>query len=76
MWSTTSDGPGPRRRAPRIAPPPARDLIIEHLEACHGIAVAGLAPLDLGVYRVDRRDGPAWVARVFPAARPPDGRRG
>jgi Ser/Thr protein kinase RdoA (MazF antagonist) len=54
----------------RIAPPPARDLIIEHLEACHGIAVAGLTPLDLGVYRVDRRDGPAWVARVFPVTRP------
>ena len=54
----------------RIAPPPARDLIIEHLEACHGIAVTGLTPLDLGVYRVDRRDGPAWVVRVFPAARP------
>ena len=54
----------------RIAPPPARDLIIEHLEACHRIAVAGLTQLDLGVYRVDRRDGPAWVARVFPVTRP------
>jgi Ser/Thr protein kinase RdoA (MazF antagonist) len=54
----------------RIAPPPSRDLIIEHLEACHGIAVAGLTPLDLGVYRVDRQDGPAWVARVFPVTRP------
>ena len=25
--------------------------------------------MDLGVYRVDRADGPAWVARVFPAER-------
>lgn len=59
---------GARRR---IAPPPGRDLITEHLEACHGITVAGLSQLDLGVYRVDRHDGPAWVARVFPAVRPP-----
>jgi hypothetical protein len=54
----------------RIAPRPAKDLIAEHLEACHGIRVRGLTYLDLGVYRVDRRDGPAWVARVFPASRP------
>ena len=54
----------------RIAPAPARDLIAEHLEACHPIAVAGLTQLDLGVYRVDRHDGPAWVARVFPVVRP------
>jgi Ser/Thr protein kinase RdoA (MazF antagonist) len=26
--------------------------------------------LDVGVYRVARADGPDWVARVFPAARP------
>jgi hypothetical protein len=32
--------------------------------------VAGLTELDLGVYRVDRREGPAWAARLFPAARP------
>jgi Ser/Thr protein kinase RdoA (MazF antagonist) len=54
----------------RIAPRPGRDLVIEHLEAAHGIAVADLTQLDLGVYRVGRRDGPAWVARVFPANRP------
>jgi Ser/Thr protein kinase RdoA (MazF antagonist) len=41
-----------------------------HLEATYGIAVAGLIELDLGVYRVDRDDGPAWVARHFPASRP------
>jgi Ser/Thr protein kinase RdoA (MazF antagonist) len=54
----------------RIAPRPAKDLIAEHLEACHGIRVRGLTQFDLGVYRVDRRDGPPWVARVFPASRP------
>lgn len=53
-----------------MAARPARDRIVEHLEACHAIEVAGLTQLDLGVYRVDRRDGPAWVARIFPAARP------
>ncbi len=41
-----------------------------HLEQAYGIVVATLTPLDAGVYRVDRRDGPPWVARLFPAARP------
>ena len=40
-----------------------------HLEAGYGIEVAGVSELDLGVFRIDRKDGPAWVARVFPAAR-------
>jgi Ser/Thr protein kinase RdoA (MazF antagonist) len=60
----------------RIAPRPARDTIVEHLEACHGITVARLTQLDLGVYRVDRRDGPAWVARIFPAVRPHEAAEG
>jgi aminoglycoside phosphotransferase len=54
----------------RIAARPSRDRIARHLEVTHGIAVAGLSELDLGVYRVERAGGPAWVARVFPAARP------
>src|ERR1035438_8738988 len=41
-----------------------------HLESRYGSRVAQLTELDLGVFRVDRRDGPSWVARVFPAARP------
>ena len=41
-----------------------------HLEQTYGIAVAGVAELDHGVMRVDRRDGPAWVARRFAATRP------
>jgi Ser/Thr protein kinase RdoA (MazF antagonist) len=53
----------------RIAARPASDRIAGHLQARHGITVSGLAELDLGVYRVDRADGPAWVARVFPAVR-------
>jgi Ser/Thr protein kinase RdoA (MazF antagonist) len=53
----------------RIAARPADDRIAGHLQARYGIAVSGLTELDLGVYRVDRADGPDWVARVFPAAR-------
>jgi Ser/Thr protein kinase RdoA (MazF antagonist) len=41
-----------------------------HLSATYGIEVAQIAQLDLGVYRVDRADGPGWVARVFPLSRP------
>jgi len=41
-----------------------------HLERTYGTPVAGVSQLDLGVYRVDRADGPAWVARLFPAVRP------
>ena len=46
------------------------DGLGKHLEDRYGVAVAGVAPLDLGVFRVDRRDGSRWVARVFPAGRP------
>ena len=31
--------------------------------------MTGVVELDAGVFRVDRRDGPSWVARVFPAER-------
>jgi Ser/Thr protein kinase RdoA (MazF antagonist) len=60
----------------RIAPRPARDRIVEHLEACHPIKVAALTQLDLGVYRVSRHDGPPWVARIFPAVRPAEAAQG
>lgn len=41
-----------------------------HLEDRYGIDVARVAPLDHGVFRVDRHDGPRWVARVFGSERP------
>jgi Ser/Thr protein kinase RdoA (MazF antagonist) len=41
-----------------------------HLEERYDVGVAELVPLDVGVFRVDRRDGARWVARVFPAERP------
>ena len=41
-----------------------------HLNERYGIDVSELTELDLGVLRVDRHDGPSWVARVFPTTRP------
>jgi Ser/Thr protein kinase RdoA (MazF antagonist) len=46
------------------------DGLGRHLEDRYGADVAEVAPLDAGVFRVERRDGSRWVARVFPAARP------
>lgn len=40
-----------------------------HLRERYGIEVTGVVGLDAGVFRVDRRDGPSWVARLFPADR-------
>ena len=55
-------------------PEPLRvDGLGQHLEDRYGVEVAQVVPLDLGVLRVDRRDGSRWVARVFPSARPPGG---
>jgi methyltransferase (TIGR00027 family) len=53
-----------------ISPRSGRDTLPAELEARYGIQVARLTELDLGVYRVGRRDGPDWVARVFAADRP------
>ncbi len=50
--------------------PPRVDGLGTHLEERYGVEVAELVPLDLGVFRVDRRDGSRWVARVFAAGRP------
>lgn len=41
-----------------------------HLEDEYGIRVSKMSELDQGVFRVSRPAGPAWVARIFPAARP------
>ena len=53
-----------------IQPRSGRDTLPAHLEARYGIQVGRLTELDLGVYRVGRRDGPDWVTRVFAADRP------
>jgi methyltransferase (TIGR00027 family) len=52
------------------------DSLADHLEATYGIEVAKQRELDVGVFRIDRHDGPSWVARVFPAARPLEAVRG
>ncbi len=44
-----------------------------HLEDRYGVRVAATTELDAGVFKVDRHDGPSWVARVFPASRPLEG---
>lgn len=41
-----------------------------HLREVYGIDVVEISKLDVGVARVDRSDGPPWVARVMSAARP------
>jgi Ser/Thr protein kinase RdoA (MazF antagonist) len=46
------------------------DDLPAHLGDVHGIDVAGITQLDGGVLKVDRHDGPPWVARVFAAGRP------
>jgi len=46
------------------------DQVARHLESAHGARVAGVAELDRDVFRVERRDGPAWVVRVFAPERP------
>lgn len=40
-----------------------------HLSNRYGIQISGVAKLDVGVYRVDRRQDPSWVARLFSSAR-------
>jgi Ser/Thr protein kinase RdoA (MazF antagonist) len=46
------------------------DDVGAHLEATYGIGVKHVTSLDVGVLRIDRTDGPPWVARVFAAGRP------
>ncbi len=43
-----------------------------YLEKRYGISIVDLNRLDRGVYRVDRKEGQSWVARVFPAERSVD----
>ena len=57
-------------RAGWMLEPPRVDGLGTHLEDRYGVEVAEVVPLDLGVFRVDRRDGSRWVARVFAAGRP------
>jgi len=48
------------------------DKLASHLEAVYGVSVTRSRELDLGVYRIDRADGSAWIARVSPAIKDVD----
>ncbi len=48
----------------------ALDQLSSHLSQTYGVEVARTEQLDVGVIRVDRRDGPTWVARIFSTLRP------
>lgn len=39
--------------------------LARHLSAQYDVDVAAVHECDRGVFRIDRRDGPSWVARVF-----------
>jgi Ser/Thr protein kinase RdoA (MazF antagonist) len=49
---------------------PGADALPGHLEDRYGIRVTAVTRLDAGVFRVDRSEGPPWVARLSVAARP------
>ena len=49
---------------------PGGDALPGHLEDRYGIRVTAVTRLDAGVFRVDRGEGPPWVARLSVAARP------
>jgi len=49
---------------------PGADLLPAHLADRYGIRVTATTKLDGGVFRVDHREGPAWVARLFLTGRP------
>jgi Ser/Thr protein kinase RdoA (MazF antagonist) len=53
------------------SPMPGRpgERLRAHLETRYRITVAAMTELDLGVWRVERAEGPDWVARWFPARR-------
>jgi Ser/Thr protein kinase RdoA (MazF antagonist) len=50
---------------------PGAELLVGHLEDRYGIDIAGTTELDAGVIRVERCDGPPWVARRFVTGRDP-----
>lgn len=52
--------------------PAAKKRVAAHLAEHHGITPTTLTELDGGVFRVDRSDGPPWIARVFGTGRPRD----
>src|SRR5436190_453193 len=44
-------------------------VLAAHLEAAYGIDVEAVVPIE-SIYRIERRDGDPWIARIFDAGRP------
>ena len=58
---------------------PVAERLVAHLRDRHGIDAIAATQLSVhnnNVFRVDRKDGDPWVARVFPPARPRAGVEG
>src|SRR5262245_35948088 len=49
----------------RVHLPRGNETIARHLTERYKISIAAITTLDVGLHRVDRHDGDAWVARVF-----------
>jgi Ser/Thr protein kinase RdoA (MazF antagonist) len=63
----------------RLFHEPVADRLLAHLREHHGIdadAATKASQHNDHVFRVDRRDGDPWIARVFPPARPKAGAEG
>jgi Ser/Thr protein kinase RdoA (MazF antagonist)/predicted esterase len=65
-----ADGALPTPSRPEDPASVSRMSLRTHLQVRYGISVTDVSVLDADVFRVDRSDGPSWVARVFPAERP------
>ena len=58
---------------------PAVDDLVAHLRGRYGVNAVGATRLGAHhpyILRIDRSDGPPWVARAFPPARPREGAEG
>lgn len=63
----------------RLLHTPSPERLLTHLHDRYGIeptAATGASQHNDHVFRVDRADGPAWIARVYPPARPTTGVEG
>ena len=63
----------------RISHEPVGERLLAHLRSDHGIdavAATRISQHNDHVFRIDRGDGPPWIARVHPPARPREGAEG
>ena len=58
---------------------PAGEQLVAHLRDCYGIDAVTATQLSVhnnNIFRIDRNDGQAWIARAYPPARPRAGVEG